>query len=287
MLGERPRNGEFEKFFDWPDALTDLAYDAPDAERIVKDLDQQPERQARIRKLNIQQSLLRHDWVYRWEPMLKLVEVAPLPQVNARKEHLRRMAERVTEDQGTETAMGRGQDREVRSSNAEHRRSYWKTAVVSALFVLVGFAAMVYLVVEQISRQRPWSLVFILVWWAGGLILLLLETVTAFVLAGALISLRRDSLESRGLPYAGPPREWHGGFVVRSFRGLLRAIRALGESRPGQLDLRAGELVEIRSREEILATLDSRGERDSLPFMPEMEVSCGTSTRLPSGGQDI
>ena len=50
LLGERPRNGEFEKFFDWPDALIDLAYNSPDAERIVKDLDQQPERQARIEK---------------------------------------------------------------------------------------------------------------------------------------------------------------------------------------------------------------------------------------------
>jgi hypothetical protein len=33
---------------------------------------------------------------------------------------------------------------------------------------------------------------------------------------------------------------------------------------------RAGEIVEVKSREEILATLDKHGELDDLPFMPEM-----------------
>ena len=41
------------------------------------------------------------------------------------------------------------------------------------------------------------------------------------------------------------------------------------------LGLRAGELVEVRSAEEILATLDEKGELDSLPFMPEMLAYCG------------
>jgi hypothetical protein len=162
----------------------------------------------------------------------------------------------------------------------ECRRSYWKTAVSAALLVLAGFAVVLWLVVEEQAAPKPWPLVAILAWLAAGLVLLLGETVTALVLAGAMISLRRDSLESRGLPYAARPREWHGGLVVRSFRGLLRGIRTLGGRRPGQLDLRAGELVEIRSREEILATLDSRGERDSLPFMPEMEAWCGRQARV-------
>ncbi len=99
LLGERPRNGEFEKFFDWPDALIDLAYNSPDAETIVRDLDQQPERQATIRKMNVQQSLLRHDWVYRWESILKLVGVAPLPRLEARKAQLRSLAERVLDEE--------------------------------------------------------------------------------------------------------------------------------------------------------------------------------------------
>jgi hypothetical protein len=40
-------------------------------------------------------------------------------------------------------------------------------------------------------------------------------------------------------------------------------------------NLRIGELVEVRSQEEILATLDGNGELDALPFMPEMLQFCG------------
>jgi len=41
------------------------------------------------------------------------------------------------------------------------------------------------------------------------------------------------------------------------------------------LQLRAGEWVEVLSREEILATLDEQGRLDMLPFMPEMFQYCG------------
>jgi hypothetical protein len=41
------------------------------------------------------------------------------------------------------------------------------------------------------------------------------------------------------------------------------------------LGLKVGELVEVRSEAEILATLDQRGELDGLPFMPEMLAFCG------------
>ena len=48
-----------------------------------------------------------------------------------------------------------------------------------------------------------------------------------------------------------------------------------GISRPERLNLRAGDRVAVRSEAEILATLDERGELDSLPFMPEMLPYCG------------
>jgi hypothetical protein len=44
---------------------------------------------------------------------------------------------------------------------------------------------------------------------------------------------------------------------------------------PSLLGLRVGEVVEVRREEEILATLDERGELDALPFMPEMLQHCG------------
>lgn len=44
--------------------------------------------------------------------------------------------------------------------------------------------------------------------------------------------------------------------------------------------LKVGDLVEVRSREEILCTLDARGELDGMPFMPEMLQYCGKRFRV-------
>jgi hypothetical protein len=49
-----------------------------------------------------------------------------------------------------------------------------------------------------------------------------------------------------------------------------------------KLNLKAGEWVEVRSQEEILATLDERGRLENLPFMPEMLQSCGKRFRVAS-----
>ena len=47
-----------------------------------------------------------------------------------------------------------------------------------------------------------------------------------------------------------------------------------------RLDLRAGELVEVKSPDEILATLDERGRLEALPFMPEMLKFTGRRFRV-------
>jgi hypothetical protein len=44
--------------------------------------------------------------------------------------------------------------------------------------------------------------------------------------------------------------------------------------------LRAGDLVEVRSKEEILATLDGHSRLEGLPFMPEMLDFCGMRFRV-------
>jgi hypothetical protein len=46
------------------------------------------------------------------------------------------------------------------------------------------------------------------------------------------------------------------------------------------LGLKAGEWVEVRSRAEILATLDAKGSLDGMPFMPEMLRYCGQRLRV-------
>src|SRR5215467_3474280 len=46
------------------------------------------------------------------------------------------------------------------------------------------------------------------------------------------------------------------------------------------LGLRAGEWIQVRSKEEILGTLDSDGRLDGLPFMPEMLQYCGRTLQV-------
>jgi hypothetical protein len=52
------------------------------------------------------------------------------------------------------------------------------------------------------------------------------------------------------------------------------------QSHPHRLNLRRGELVEVRSVDEILATLDSRARLEGLPFMPEMLAFAGRQFRV-------
>ena len=103
MVGERPKNEEFERLFDWPEAVIQLPYDSCDIDTVIKDLDGDPERQDRIRRTSVAQALMRHDWVYRWEAVLKTVGLEPMQGVLERKERLRKLAEVVSQN-------GRGTD---------------------------------------------------------------------------------------------------------------------------------------------------------------------------------
>ena len=97
LVGERPDNQEFAKLFDWPDAVVPLPYNSSDL-NLMKELDKQPERQDRICRNNVAQAMLRHDWVYRWETILKTAGLEPMPELLQRKEHLRTMAAAVLQE---------------------------------------------------------------------------------------------------------------------------------------------------------------------------------------------
>jgi hypothetical protein len=99
MIGERCKNREFEKIFTWEDAVIRLPFDSEDIGEVMKDLDRQPERQAKIRRENIVQSLMNHDWAYRWETILKFVGLEPLPSLAERKQKLANRASIVQESQ--------------------------------------------------------------------------------------------------------------------------------------------------------------------------------------------
>jgi len=93
MVGERPKNEEFEKLFDWPEVVTRLPYDSPDIDMVIRALAGDLERQDRIRRTGVVQSLMRHDWVYRWEAVLRTVGLEPLQAALDRKERLKKLAD--------------------------------------------------------------------------------------------------------------------------------------------------------------------------------------------------
>jgi hypothetical protein len=64
---------------------------------LIKALDADPERQNRIRRTGVVQALMRHDWVYRWEAVLKAVGLELLQEGLERKDRLKKLAETVSQ----------------------------------------------------------------------------------------------------------------------------------------------------------------------------------------------
>jgi hypothetical protein len=93
MLGETGESEAFKKHFDWPDAVIHMPFHSPNIADILRELDSQPERLNKIRKNNVVQCLLRHDWGYRWRKILNLVGLEPRPALVAREQHLKKLAE--------------------------------------------------------------------------------------------------------------------------------------------------------------------------------------------------
>jgi hypothetical protein len=65
---------------------------------VIHEFDKEPERQMKARHTNITQCLRNHDWVYRWESVLKLVGMEPLPMLEKRKRVLSELAALVDKD---------------------------------------------------------------------------------------------------------------------------------------------------------------------------------------------
>jgi hypothetical protein len=158
------------------------------------------------------------------------------------------------------------------TSLSAHRRSFAKTTIL-AIGILVVLLVLLASTATPFGLSR-WSIVHDhLPAWGVSLatvlstiVLTLLSAYAALIAVGGIIVLYRDSCEERGLPYSPTrPRER----IIGPMRAAIRRF-----IRPGAR-LRPGEIVEVRSLPEILATLDERGCLEGMPFMPEMATYCG------------
>jgi len=95
LIGREPASDSARELFGWPDSVVAIAPDGSDAARVIAGLLRQPERMAGISRRNAREALLRHDWAYRWEKILSLAGLEPLPALEARKGRLNELAKRI------------------------------------------------------------------------------------------------------------------------------------------------------------------------------------------------
>jgi hypothetical protein len=92
MIGEAPRTEEFKRQFDWPDAVIHVPFDSPDIGRILADLNGYPERLRAVRRNNVREAALRHDWLHRIQVVFDALGLAPTEEMRARSKRLDRIA---------------------------------------------------------------------------------------------------------------------------------------------------------------------------------------------------
>lgn len=92
MIGEAPRTEEFKRQFDWPDAIIHVPFDSPDIGRILADLNGDPERLRAVRRNNVREAALRHDWLHRIRVVFDTLGLAPTEQMRARAQRLDQIA---------------------------------------------------------------------------------------------------------------------------------------------------------------------------------------------------
>jgi hypothetical protein len=92
MIGEVPDCEAYRELFGWPDAVIPIRPDGSDINDVLSDLDSDPKRIAAISRRNTTEALLRHDWVYRWKEMFRIVGVEPSQRMMERERLLQDMA---------------------------------------------------------------------------------------------------------------------------------------------------------------------------------------------------
>ncbi len=95
MIGDPPRNEHVRRLFDWADAVIRIDSDDKNIAGVLEDLESQPDRVAGIRRNNVANALLQHDWLYRWDAVLEAAGLTSMAAADARRRRLEELAEAV------------------------------------------------------------------------------------------------------------------------------------------------------------------------------------------------
>ena len=93
MIGQAPECEAFQELFPWQDAVITLQADGSNVGKVLSSLRADPGRISSISRRNAAESLLRHDWVYRWKEILRVAGIEPSPRMKLRERRLRDLAE--------------------------------------------------------------------------------------------------------------------------------------------------------------------------------------------------
>ena len=93
MVGQAPDSEHFREMFDWDDVVVPTAPDGSDIADVLTRLAKEPARIREISRRNAAEALLRHDWMYRWKEIFRIVGLEPLPEMEARERRLKEFAD--------------------------------------------------------------------------------------------------------------------------------------------------------------------------------------------------
>ena len=93
LIGRAPNCEAFGEMFPWRDAVIEIQPDGSDVMDVLEGFRSEPERACEIGRRNAVESLLRHDWAYRWKEVLRVAGVNPSPRMAARECRLKELAD--------------------------------------------------------------------------------------------------------------------------------------------------------------------------------------------------
>jgi hypothetical protein len=92
LIGREPECDVFKSLFHWKDAVIPIRTDGSDVIEVLNSLGSQPEVMAAISQRNASQSLLRHDWIYRWKEIFRIAGIQPSAGMATRERCLKELA---------------------------------------------------------------------------------------------------------------------------------------------------------------------------------------------------
>ena len=150
---------------------------------------------------------------------------------------------------------------------ASYRNSYIKTLVA-----VLGLGTVVLATTHLIAPSGPASVraLIVVIGWSVG-------SIAAAVTTAVILVLYRDHARTAGRVdlFDASNRARSSSVLPEQSPGCGLLLRRMGRRILNGRWLLVGDVVEIRSPDEIRSTLDASGCLDGLPFMPEMAASCG------------